>query len=1104
MKTINALISIFVLSIYFICFPTIVTAEQSSTFSGYLKDFRTIPEVTPEEIAAIEAVIARHGGTFTYGNVPGSEAFITREGTEEGFSQYFCQLLSTMFGAKFTTTYHEWDELLNVIKSKELDFTGEFTATAERRRSYFMTDTFHNRTIKIFTNRNAEEISDIAIKRPLRYAILEEAITGQQVKEVSPYAFDIVYVPNYTTAIEALRTKAIDAFLEEDTAVVSFAEHEFTRADDYFPLLYSPVSFSTANPELQPFISVMDKFLRHGGREHLDDLYNKGTQALLRHLVDIELSDEEREFIKKHVEGGISIPFVAHGETYPISFYNKTDEEFQGIALDVLEAVSEITGLQFVPINLPEASMKDLKSLVAEGTATLIAGLIAVDKKNNSFLWTQEPYSSGNYSTLITTTSHPSIELNKILNTRVGLIADTVHEQIYNSWFPANTNTTIYLSANDAFVALQREEIDFIMGSRNLLLSQTNYLEQPHFKAALIFDYDLPIHFALNNNGSPLHTILDKTQKRINLRQINNNWISRIYDYNSKMMRDFFPYLCLFIAVLCTLLIFTVVVFIKNKKLSKNLEQQIFIRTQELYKTTEELKERSVTLQAIFSSIPDHIVCRDLNSNITQCNESFIRFLGKSYGEVIGRDAAEVFGSLIENYDDYKETDAKVIRTGNFSVAERTVFSQEFQIKRIYEVLKAPILHINEAVGLISIARDITERKVIEAAAQEASLAKSSFLARMSHEIRTPLNAIIGMTHIARSSIDKKGKLLESLNEISTASTHLLGVLNDVLDISKIESGKFEIAYESFQLLQTIRDISNITAQRCKEKFINYSSNISQVHDISVIGDELRLTQVLLNLLSNAVKFTESSESVTFSVDVLHDDPSEIRLAFICSDTGIGISEEQMSKLFIPFEQADSSIAVRFGGTGLGLAISQNLVNLMGGDITVVSELSKGSSFRFELTFLKGNDSAASTEFFSTEEIDLSGKRVLLAEDIAINRQILQGILENTNVLISEAEDGRQAVEAFSKSPAGYYQLIFMDIQMPNLNGYEATREIRLLQHPDAKTIPIIAMTANAYQEDANMALAVGMTGHLSKPLDVNILMRTLASLFPGCVLNKT
>ena len=943
MKTTKAFISIFVLSICFICFPTNTRAAQANTFSGYLNDFRTIPDVTQKEIAAIEAAIERHGGTFSYGNLPGSEAFITRNGMEDGFSKYFCQLLSTMFGAKFVTTYYDWDELLSAISSKKLDFTGEFTATQERRHSYFLTDTFHNRTIKIFTNRNADKIGDIAAKRPLRYAVLEGAITEKQVKEVSPYAFDIVHVPNYATAIGALRSMAIDAFFEEDTAIVTFAEHEFIRADDYFPLIYSPVSFSTANPELQAFISVLDKFLKNGGKEHLDSLHKKGTQALFRHLVDIELDDEERAFIKKHVEGGISIPFAAHGENYPISFYNKKDNEFQGIALDVLKAVSEITGLQFKPIHAPGATtLEELKKIIAEGTATLITGLTAVDKKNSSFLWTQEPYSSDNYSALITTIAHPSIGLDKILNTRVGLIAGTVHERIYNSWFPNNTNSTIYSSTNEAFAALQLGKIDFIMGSRNLLLSQTNYLEQPHFKAALIFDYDLPIHFVLNSNARPLHTILDKAQKRINLKQINNHWISRIYDYNSKMLYDIFPYLCVFSTVLGILLAITIIVFIKNKQLNKNLEQQIYIRTQELYKTTEELKKRSSTLQAIFSSIPDHVVCRDLNGNITECNKSFTQFLGKNYEEIIGRNAAEIFASLVENYDDYKRHDTNVIQTGNIIVAEESIFSQTLQTKRLYEVIKSPILHLNEPVGLISIARDITERKAAEAAALEASLAKSSFLARMSHEIRTPMNAILGMTELIMHE-NTTDSVLDLATDIRNACRGLLAIINDILDISKIESGKLEIVPTQYHISSLLVDVISIIKTRADKKVISFVTNIDATIPSELYGDELRIKQVLINLLTNAVKFTHEGQ-ITLTVSSTIEDAA-CQLTFSIADTGVGIKSEDIQNIFVLFQQVDTKRNRNIEGTGLGLSISKQLVEMMGGSLDVESTFGVGSTF---------------------------------------------------------------------------------------------------------------------------------------------------------------
>ena len=942
MKIAKAFISIVVLFVCFMCFPASASVRQADAFSDYLNDFRIIPEVTPEEITAIEAAIKRHDGTFSYGNVPGSEAFITRDGVGDGFSEYFCQMLSTMFGAKFVTTYHDWDDLITAINNHSLDFTGELTDTPERRRTYFMTDTFHNRTIKIFTNRNAGKLEDIVIERPLRYAVLEGVITGEQAKKVSPFAFTLVPVPNYAVAIEALRTMSIDAFLEEDTAVVALAEHDFIRADDYFPLIYSPVSFSTTNPELQPFISIMDKFLKHGGREHLDYLYKKGTRALFRHLVDIELTDEERDFIKNHIKNGVSIPFAAHSENYPISFYNKTDKEFQGIALDVLEAITEITGLQFKPLHLPEATTKDLKKNIAEGEAMLITGLTAVDKKDSPFLWTQEPYSSGNYSALISTALHPGVALDKILNTRVGIIADTVHERIYNSWFPGNTNSTIYSSAQEAFAALQEKEIDFIMGSRNFLLSQTNYLKQPPFKAALIFDYDLPVHFVLNSNAHPLHTILDKAQKRVNLRQINNHWVSRVFDYNSKMMYDIFPYLCAFIAILGVLLVITVFVFIKNKQLSKNLEQQIFIRTRELYKTTEELKERSGTLQAIFSSIPDHIVCRDLNATITQCNESFLQLLGKRHEEVIGRKASEIFGPLIENYSNYQKHDSNVVQTGNIRVAEETVIFQTAQPKRIYEVIKSPILYFNESVGLLSIARDITERKAAEAAAQEASLAKSSFLAQMSHEIRTPMNAILGMTELLMHE-NTTDTVLGYTVDIRNACRGLLAIINDILDISKIESGKLEVVPARYHISSLLVDVVSIIKTRADKKVISFVVNIDSTIPSEFYGDELRIKQVLINLLTNAVKFTHEGQ-ITFTVSGKMEDDA-CQLTFAVTDTGMGVKSEDIQKIFVMFQQVDTKRNRNIEGTGLGLSISKQLVEMMGGSLDVESELGVGSTF---------------------------------------------------------------------------------------------------------------------------------------------------------------
>jgi signal transduction histidine kinase len=377
------------------------------------------------------------------------------------------------------------------------------------------------------------------------------------------------------------------------------------------------------------------------------------------------------------------------------------------------------------------------------------------------------------------------------------------------------------------------------------------------------------------------------------------------------------------------------------------------------------------------------------------------------------------------------------------------------------------------------------------AAARAASRAKSEFLARLSHEIRTPMNAIIGMTKIARRAAEPE-KITRSLSEIETASSRLLDLLNDVLDMSKIESGKLVLSCESFPLVKALEEVVNIITLRCGDKGIDFHTNYADLSPVNVLGDKLRLKQVLLNLLDNAVKFTPEGGRIDFLLAHGAESAGKVTLHFTVADNGIGMTGEQVSRLFTAFEQADSTIATRFGGTGLGLAISQNLVGMMGGEISVASRPGEGSVFSFTLDFEKSGKQAEPRHTEGSGLPDLQGKRVLLVEDIEINRIIAMELLSDTRLSIDEAGDGQEALEKFAASPEGYYDLIFMDVQMPNMNGYESTRQIRALPRGDAKTVPIIAMTANAYQEDIARALESGMNGHLAKPIDLEALSRLL------------
>ncbi|MDR1649981.1 MAG: transporter substrate-binding domain-containing protein [Synergistaceae bacterium] len=1045
-------------------------ARESRRKAVYVyENFLDIPGITEEEAEAVGR-LRRERASFVFGVPRSTECFVRRDGNLDGFTVLLCDWLSRLFGIPFEPALFEWDELLDSLASGEVDFTGDLTSTPERLKTYWMTTPIAKRPIKYMMLSGGRSLAEIAKSRPVRYAFLEETTTYDQAKPSLDGAFEVHYGENDHQVYRKLKNGEVDALIDEGPAEAAFDAYGDVVAKDLLPPLYSPVSLATRTPELAPVISVVQKALDGGIYSYLAELYAQGYESYIRNKFFTQLTPEEAEYVRAHGENGAPVKFAARHDSYPAVFYNAKEKAWQGCALDVLAEVEELSGLRFVQVHRDILPWPEIQRMLEAGEIDLVGEFVETGRGDGLLIHPDIPYMTDQYA-LISRSDMPDFTINDVLDAKVGLVRDSSYAGLFRRWFPGHMGMVEYADASEATDALERGEIDLFMGTKNLLLGLTRYMEKPHFKVDIAFEKTYGSFFGVDKDETVLCSILSKSLSLIDVEFIANRWRSRVFGYQWVLDRARAPWLIGASVLTMLVAALLLILFFKTREAGKKLELTVLERTKELENQTVAAQAASEA-KSNFLARMSHEMRTPMNVIIGMGELALREDISPpsvaAYISGIGQ-AGHNLLSIINDVLDFSKIESGLLQLEDAPYRMASVLDDVINVIRARAAEQRLLFLVD------------VDPKVPDALRGDAARLRQVLMNLLGNAVKYTQEGFIRLTADAASAgADKNSVVLRfevSDSGIGIKPEDMQNLFRDFVRLDMKRNSGIEGTGLGLSITRRLcqamgGDVSVTSVYGEGSEFVVTLPQVCLSAEPIACVDGRKKFEVLLyhsraryaesvarTLESLGVAFRRVADSSEFLRELEAGGWSHVFASAPEAETARGI-----------LKNASSSVkAVLLMDIGEPFPASGISTLAMPTWVVPVANVLKGKA-----VFVR--EKPAGVRFIAPKA------RVLIVDDIATNLQVAIGLLAPYRVKMETCMSGAEAVELVREEE---YDVVFMDYMMPGMDGIEAVRRIRALDGERFGRLPIVALTASAMFNMRAMFLEKGFSDFLAKPIEI-------------------